>query len=85
MPWDYEIVADAWASLRTLEPLVQEALLDELEDLCETGGEEMFAPFDGEVGLEVYPVVDGELHRLALDLLANPRLKRLLLLDVQEL
>ena len=69
MSWDYHLAADAIVDLRRLDPEVQEAVLDELDDLCESADEEKWV---GTLPRSVYPVINGVMHPLKLELNANP-------------
>ncbi len=67
---DYHVAADTWASLRHFDGETQEAILDEIEELCESGE---LAARAGEVIHEGYVRgPDGMLH-VTLYLLVNQR------------
>ena len=81
MSWDYHIAADAWPSIKQLDVEVQECVLDELDELCETAEESWLS---GRVIQRIYPIVGGTVHPLKLILLANRTRRLLNLLDVEE-
>ena len=81
MSWDYHIAADAWASIKQLRIAVQECVLDELDDLCQTAEEGWLS---GRLVYRAYPIVEGDMHPLKLVLLANPQRRLLNLIDVEE-
>lgn len=79
MSWDYHIALDAWASIRALDAELQEALLDELEHLCEIGEADLR---HGEASVLVFASVRGEPHPLTLDLFINLERHLINVLDV---
>lgn len=80
MSWGYHVAADAWASMRYVDPEVQEAVLDELEELCA----EKAGWMSGDVIHRIYPVIDGELHALTLDLIVNRDRRLITVIEVLE-
>lgn len=80
MSWLYQVTGDAWASIRPLEIELQEAMLDELEELV-ADADDRFA--FGLVSEPRFLSVDGGVRVVRFDMSFSESSRVLTLLDVE--